>query len=53
MNNKDLINETGWTMNEIIKRINSFPHVSKKITEQDLKKMSKNEFKNLLLGIED
>ncbi|PTF82289.1 hypothetical protein BU686_03645, partial [Staphylococcus chromogenes] len=50
MNNKDLIDETGWTLTEIINRINSLPHIKQKITQEDLQNMSKVEFQEMIIG---
>ncbi|WP_419792011.1 hypothetical protein RCF72_08835 [Staphylococcus chromogenes] len=50
MNNKDLIDETGWTLTEIINRINSLPHIKQKITQVDLQNMSKVEFQEMIIG---
>ena len=50
MNNKDLIDETGWTLTEIINRINSLPHIKQKITQEDLQNMSKGEFQEMIIG---
>ncbi|WP_419790729.1 hypothetical protein RCF73_09785 [Staphylococcus chromogenes] len=47
MNNKDLIDETGWTLTEII---NSLPHIKQKITQEDLQNMSKVEFQEMIIG---
>lgn len=50
MNNKDLIDETGWTLTEIINRINSLPHIKQKITQEDLQNISKGEFQEMIIG---
>ena len=50
MNNKDLIDEIGWTITEIINRINSLPHIKQKVTKEDLQNMSKSEFQDMILG---
>ncbi|WP_194746177.1 hypothetical protein [Staphylococcus chromogenes] len=50
MDKKEIVNETGWSLVEILKRINSLPYVTETITEESLKTMSKEEFNNLLHG---
>ncbi|WP_268745391.1 hypothetical protein [Staphylococcus agnetis] len=34
MNIKDITEETGWDLVEILKRVNSFPRVTETITEE-------------------
>ncbi|MCO4357977.1 hypothetical protein BU586_12535 [Staphylococcus agnetis] len=50
MNIKDITEETGWDLVEILKRVNSFPRVTETITEEELKNMTKEEFSDLLSG---
>lgn len=50
MNIKDITEETGWDLVEILKRVNSSPRVTETITEEELKNMTKEEFSNLLSG---
>lgn len=50
MDIKEIVDETGWSLIEILKRVNSFPRVTETITEEELKNMTKEEFSNLLSG---
>ncbi|WP_157947799.1 hypothetical protein [Staphylococcus chromogenes] len=50
MDIKEILDETGWSLIEILKRINSFPYVTEKITEDSLSNMTKEEFMKFLLG---
>ncbi|WP_157947123.1 hypothetical protein [Staphylococcus chromogenes] len=50
MDNKEILDETGWSLIEILKRINSFPYVTEKITEDSLSNMTKEEFMEFFLG---
>ena len=50
MDIKEILDETGWSLNEILKRLNSFPYVTEKITEDSLNNMTKEEFMEFLLG---
>ncbi|MBV5137698.1 MULTISPECIES: hypothetical protein [Staphylococcus] len=50
MDIKEILDETGWSLIEILKRINSFPYVTEKITEDTLSNMTKEEFMKFLLG---
>ncbi|NHM91451.1 MULTISPECIES: hypothetical protein [Staphylococcus] len=50
MNIKDITEETGWDLVEILKRVNSFPFVTEEITIKSLENMTKEEFKKFLLG---
>ncbi|MCO4357274.1 hypothetical protein [Staphylococcus agnetis] len=50
MDIKEIIDETGWSLIEILKRLNSLPYVTEKITEDSLSNMTKEEFMEFLLG---
>lgn len=50
MDIKEILDETGWSLIEILKRINSFPYVTEKITEDSLSNMTKEEFMKFFLG---
>ncbi|MCE5004532.1 hypothetical protein [Staphylococcus chromogenes] len=50
MDIKEILDETGWSLIEILKRINSFPYVTEKITEDSLSNMTKEEFMEFFLG---
>ncbi|WP_186434587.1 hypothetical protein [Staphylococcus agnetis] len=50
MDIKEIVDETGWSLIEILKRINSLPFVTEEITIKSLENMTKEEFKKFLLG---
>lgn len=50
MNLKEITDNTGWSLIEILKRINSLPYVTEEITIKSLEDMTKEEFKKFLLG---
>lgn len=50
MNIKDITEETGWDLVEILKKVNSLPHVTEEVTLESLQSMNKEEFVNFLLG---
>lgn len=50
MDIKEIIDETGWSLIEILKRINSFPYVTEEVTLESLQNMNKEEFVKFLLG---